>query len=99
MTSNMTMVQLATPDYVRARVISIRFILVGLGPVGIMAMGFAAETFGAVPSIIPMSLLNIFFVALVLALFPSIRRARRTPAPVEQAGLVEPAERQAPVSG
>ncbi|MCY4624742.1 MAG: MFS transporter [Chloroflexi bacterium] len=90
MTSNMTMVQLVTPDYVRARVISIRFILVGLGPVGIMAMGIAAETFGAVPSIIAMSSLNIFFVALVLALFPSIRRARRAPAPSEATGPAEP---------
>ena len=79
MTSNMTMVQLATPDYVRARVISIRFILVGLGPIGIMTMGVAAETFGAVPSIITMSLANIFFVALVLAVFPSIRRGRKQP--------------------
>ena len=35
MTSNMTLVQITTPDYVRARVISIRFILVGLGPIGI----------------------------------------------------------------
>ncbi|MDE2802972.1 MAG: MFS transporter [Chloroflexota bacterium] len=99
MTSNMTMVQLATPDYVRARVISIRFILVGLGPVGIMAMGIAAETFGAVPSIIAMSSMNIFFVAVVLVLFPSIRRARRTPPVVEQAELVEPAEPEAQPSG
>ena len=86
MTSNMTIIQIATPDYVRARVISIRFILVGLGPVGIMAMGIAAETFGAVPSIITMSSLNVFFVALVLAVFPSIRRGRRTPATAEPAG-------------
>ena len=83
MTSNMTIIQLATPDYVRARVISIRFILVGLGPVGIMAMGIAAETFGAVPSIIAMSSLNIVFVALVLLLFPSLRHARRASAPAE----------------
>ncbi len=96
MTSNMTMVQLATPDYVRARVISIRFILVGLGPVGIMAMGIAAESFGAVPSIIAMSSLNIFFVALVLMLFPSFRRSRRAPAASEHP---EPAEMEAPSSG
>lgn len=99
MTSNMTMVQLATPDYVRARVISIRFILVGLGPAGIMAMGFAAETFGAVPSIIAMSSLNVFFVALVLVIFPSIRQARRTPPPMEQTKLVEPAKPEAQPSG
>ena len=95
MTSNMTIIQLATPDYVRARVISIRFILVGLGPVGILAMGIAAETFGAVPSIIAMSSLNIFFVALVLVLFPSIRRARRAP-PAEPA---ETAGQEAQLSG
>ena len=90
MTSNMTMVQLATPDYVRARVISIRFILVGLGPIGIITMGVAAETFGAVPSIVAMSLANIFFVALVLAVFPSIRRGRKQP-------VITPQE--APLSG
>ena len=90
MTSNMTLVQLATPDYVRARVISIRFILVGLGPIGIITMGLAAESFGAVPSLIAMSLTNVVFVIAVLALFPSIRRARR-PAPA----LV----RETPVSG
>ncbi len=95
MTSNMTIIQLATPDYVRARVISIRFILVGLGPAGILAMGIAAETFGAVPSIIAMSSLNVFFVALVLVLFPSIRRARREP-PAEPA---ETAGQEAQLSG
>jgi predicted MFS family arabinose efflux permease len=96
MTSNMTMIQIATPDYVRARVISIRFILVGLGPVGIMAMGLAAETFGAVPSIITMSLMNVFFVALILILFPSIRRARRHSTATEPAA---PAEQEVTASG
>ena len=79
MTSNMTLVQITTPDYVRARVISIRFILVGLGPIGIITMGVASEAFGAVPSIITMSLVNVVLVALVLVMVPSIRRGRKHP--------------------
>lgn len=90
MTSNMTAVQLATPDYVRARVISMRFILIGLGPIGIIGTGLLAEAFGAVPTVVAMGLANCVFVGLVLLLIPAIRHSRRQPTPVE---------REAPVSG
>ena len=42
-------------------------------------MGVASEAFGAVPSIITMSLVNVVLVALVLVMVPSIRRGRKQP--------------------
>ena len=81
MTSNLTLVQLATPDYLRARVISMRFILVGLGPIGIIGTGVAAEAFGAVPTLVTMGLVNCVCIGLVLTLLPAVRNARREPAP------------------
>ena len=90
MTSNLTLVQLATPDYLRARVISMRFILVGLGPIGIIGTGLAAEAFGAVPTLVTMGIVNCVCIGLVLSLLPAIRRARRQSAP---------AGREAQVSG
>ena len=84
MTSNMTAVQLATPDYLRARVISMRFILVGLGPIGIIGTGVLAEAFGAVPTLAAMGLVNCVCIGLMLIAFPAIRRSRRTPPPTER---------------
>ena len=47
MVVNMTVVQLSTPDYIRGRVVSVRFLVIGLMPLGALTMGFAAESFGA----------------------------------------------------
>ncbi|HIF73247.1 MAG TPA: MFS transporter [Dehalococcoidia bacterium] len=47
MVVNMTVVQITTPDYIRGRVVSVRFLVIGLMPFGALSMGFGAEAFGA----------------------------------------------------
>ena len=75
MTSNFTVVQLATPDAVRARIISMRFIAVGLGPIGMISLGIAAEMFGPQPSLVVMAVINIIVVTIIFAVMPSLRKA------------------------
>lgn len=47
MVVNMTVVQVMSPDYIRGRVVSVRFLVIGLMPFGAISMGALAETFGA----------------------------------------------------
>lgn len=47
MVVNMTVVQITCPDYIRGRVVSVRFLVIGLMPFGALSMGAAAESLGA----------------------------------------------------
>ncbi len=47
MVVNMTVVQIISPDYIRGRVVSVRFLVIGLMPFGALSMGGAAESIGA----------------------------------------------------
>ena len=78
MTSNFSVVQMATPDAVRARIISMRFIAVGLGPIGMITLGIAAEIVGPQPSIVVMAAINIILVTLIFAVMPSLRSTEAT---------------------
>jgi len=40
-------IQVTTPDYIRGRVVSVRFLVIGLMPFGALSMGFGAEAYGA----------------------------------------------------
>ena len=75
MTSNFTLVQMATPDAVRARIISMRFIAIGLGPIGMISLGIAAEMYGPQPSLVVMAAVNTVLVALIFFTFRSLRHA------------------------
>jgi MFS family permease len=84
MTSNFTMVQMASPDEVRARIISMRFIAIGLGPIGMISLGIAAEVYGPQPSLVVMAVINIVLVAVVFLAFPSVRRIEAEVAAVHE---------------
>ena len=47
MVVNMTVVQVMSPDYIRGRVVSVRFLVIGLMPFGALSMGALAESYGA----------------------------------------------------
>ena len=47
MVVNMTVVQVYCPDYIRGRVVSIRFLVIGLMPFGALSMGATAEALNA----------------------------------------------------
>jgi hypothetical protein len=75
---------MASPDEVRARIISMRFIAIGLGPIGMISLGIAAEVYGPQPSLVVMAVINIVLVAVVFLAFPSVRRIEAEVAAVHE---------------
>ena len=47
MVNNMTGVQMEVPDSMRGRVLSLRFLVIGMQPVGGLLVGALAEVYGA----------------------------------------------------
>ncbi len=88
MTSNFTLVQVISPDYVRGRVLSIRMIAAGMGPVGMIMLGVGAEAWGAPAATAAMGLLSLALVAAILLGIPSVRSVERV---IEEA-TTQPAE-------
>ena len=74
MSTNITLMQVLAPDHIRGRVSSIRFVIMGLMPAGIFAMGAAAETLGPTPTIAAMGALGTLSMLAILAVIPSLRR-------------------------
>ena len=75
MTSNFTLVQIISPDYIRGRVLSIRMIAAGLGPVGMVMLGVGAEAWGAPVATASMGLVSLALVCAILVGIPAVRRA------------------------
>ena len=89
MTSNFTLVQVISPDHIRGRVLSIRMIALGLGPVGMVLLGTGAEAFGPAQATAVMAAIAVVLVIIILIAIPSLRREEATlteqsPAPVEE---------------
>jgi predicted MFS family arabinose efflux permease len=74
MTSNFTLVQVIAPDYIRGRVLSLRMIALGLGPIGMFSLGAAAEVFGAPMATAVMGAIALVLAAVILIAVPSLRR-------------------------
>ena len=90
MTSNFTLVQIISPDYIRGRVLSIRMIAAGMGPVGMIMLGAGAEAWGAPAATATMGLISLALVIAILVGIPAVRRAETavgdaTPQPAEEA--------------
>lgn len=73
LTSNITLVQMESHDYMRGRIMGIRYILMTSGPVGMLLLGVSAEMFGASIALLLMSFVALFLAALVIARFPEMR--------------------------
>ena len=89
MTSNFTLVQIISPDYVRGRVLSIRMIAAGMAPVGMLMLGVGAETWGAPVATASMGILSLVLVCAILIGIPQVRRGEttmgeETPQPAEE---------------
>ena len=74
MSTNITLMQVLAPDHIRGRVSSIRFVIMGLMPAGIFALGAAAETLGPVPTVVAMGALGTLSMLVILAVIPGLRR-------------------------
>ncbi len=75
MTSNFTLVQIISPDYIRGRVLSIRMIAAGMGPLGMVMLGAGAETWGAPAATAAMGMVSLALVLAILVGIPAVRRA------------------------
>ena len=87
-TSNYTLIQLIPPDYIRGRVLSIRMIVVGLGPAGMVMLGAGADELGPAVATAAMGLVSL---VLLLAILWRISAVRRIESAVEY-GTDLPAE-------
>ena len=97
MTSNFTLVQIISPDYIRGRVLSIRMVAVGIGPAGMVMLGAAAETWGADVAVAAMGLASTVLLLIILLSISSVRRVDRE---VEGAAEgVSPPSQSSPVKG
>jgi len=74
MTSNFTLVQVISPDYIRGRVLSLRMIALGLGPIGMFSLGAASEIFGAPRATAVMGAISLILAMVILVAVPSLRR-------------------------
>ncbi len=79
LTSNMTVMQLELPTYIRGRVISIRMVAVGLAPAGMLALGAGAEVVGPRVALATMGAISTALVLLLVWAFPVLRRAGPRP--------------------
>ena len=92
MTSNFTLVQVISPDHIRGRVLSIRMIALGLGPVGMVVLGAGAEAFGPAQATAVMAAIAVAVVIFIVIAIPSLRRVEaaleeQAPAPVGEQEL------------
>ena len=68
MVTNMTVVQVVTPDKLRGRVMSVRFLVIGMMPVGAAIAGATAEVAGAPAAVGTLALVGlVLFVAVQVA--------------------------------
>ena len=93
LTSGFTMIQLASPSHIRGRVLSIRMIVMGLGPIGIFLLGIGSETLGPQPALAIMGIAAVVLTALMLWAFPALRRVERE---MEEVPASAPVERPGP---
>ena len=74
MTSNFTQVQIVIPDSIRGRVLSVRMIIFGLGPIGMILLGASAEIIGPVWATAWMGILGLATMIATIILFPALRK-------------------------
>lgn len=65
MVTNMTVIQLSVPDELRGRVVSVRFLVIGMQPLGMLTMGAAAEMIGPQWAVAGLALIGAVFFGLV----------------------------------
>jgi MFS family permease len=74
MTGNFSLIQVLVPDQLRGRVLSVRFIVFGMTPGGILAVGVAAEQIGTAYATAATGVICLAGVILCLLIFPSLYR-------------------------
>jgi len=75
LTSNMALLQIACPDYIRGRVIGIRLIIMGMGPIGMILLGIGAQLVDPAYTLAAMGALTTVLIGLVVLVIPALRQA------------------------
>ena len=75
LTSNLTIMQLAVPNHLRGRVLSIRMIVIGLGPAGMLVLGLGTEILGPRTALGLMGIASFVLTLILVRAFPVMRRA------------------------
>ena len=65
MVTNMTVIQLSVPDELRGRVVSVRFLVIGMQPLGMLTVGATAEIIGPQWAVAGLALIGAAFFGLV----------------------------------
>ena len=73
MTANMALMQVLVPDRLRGRVMSVRFIIFGMSPIGIISLGVVAEMIGTPAATAWTGAACVGGGLLALLLFPTLR--------------------------
>ena len=73
MTANFALLQVLVPDRLRGRVMSVRFVIFGLSPLGIISLGVAAESIGTPAATAWSGAFCAGAGAIALLLFPTLR--------------------------
>ncbi|MBI2856547.1 MAG: MFS transporter [Chloroflexi bacterium] len=85
MTSNFTLVQVSAPDYIRGRVLSLRMIAMGVGPLGMFALGATSEAIGAPRATAVMGAISLVLTMAIMMAIPLLRRVEAQPEEPEPA--------------
>lgn len=90
-TANITAVQMAVPDELRGRVMSIRMLIFGLTPVGAMAAGAIAEFIGTPYTLVGSGVICVVLALIMVSRYPALRGAEEAPVGNHQAPAGAPA--------
>ena len=74
-TMQVTLLLLETPPHLRARILGLLTVCSGVGPVGVLYVGYMAEIFGTVNGMVMVGLEGIAIIAIVGFVWPELRKA------------------------
>ena len=74
-TMQVTLLLLETPPHLRARILGLLTVCIGVGPVGVLHVGYMAEIFGTVNGMVMVGLEGIVIIAIVGFVWPELRKA------------------------
>ena len=73
-TMQVTLLLLETPPHLRARILGLLTVCIGVGPVGVLHVGYMAEIFGTVNGMVMVGLEGIVIIAIVGFVWPELRK-------------------------